>query len=168
MRITPQGYPWCSARLMFYDNSFLSDIMQAASDLSSRAAKRYVFSEIPLPKEWHLLPSGMIWPGEYTDVQFAEGLFSGVKDFMFSLNNGGIDKAILAEISTEIPSLPDTEVRDKAESLAMMVFRRKGLKYCPADERVKIAGYIRKELHCGYKQLARVVRMKEEYLRKTI
>lgn len=120
------------------------------------------------PLSWHVLASGMIWPGDYTDLQIAEGMFMGVKDFMFSLNNGNIDKTVLAEMSPEAPSLPDTEVRDKAESLARGMFGRKGLSSCPAGERVKIAGYLHKELHCGYKQLARVVRMSEEDLRKTV
>ncbi|MBQ3711415.1 MAG: hypothetical protein II891_03340 [Bacteroidales bacterium] len=168
LRITPQGYPWCSARLMFYDNSLLLDNTRVASDFSARAASRFIFSETELPKEWRFLHNGMIWPGEYTDVQTAEGMFTGVKDFMFSLNNGNVDKAVLSEMSPEVPSLPDTEIKNKAESLAMGIFGRKGLKYCPADERIKIAGFIRKELHCGYKQLARIVRMNEEDLRKTV
>ena len=92
----------------------------------------------------------------------------GVKDFMFYLNNGNVDRTVLAEMNPEAPSLPDTEVRDKAESLAKGMFGRKGLSTCPADEMVKIAGYLRKELCCGYKQLARIVRMTEEELKKAI
>ena len=168
LRITPQGYAWCSARLMFYDNSFLLHNARVASDFSARTTRGFVFSEIAIPGKWLFLPNGMIWPGEYTDVQLAEGLFSGVKDFMYSLNNGNIDRSVLSEISAEAPSLPDTEVRDKAESIASAVFGRKAFKYCPAEERIKIAGFIRQDLHCGYKQLARIVRMREEDLRKTI
>ena len=87
---------------------------------------------------------------------------------MCCLNNGNVDKAVLAEMSPEAPSLPDNEVRDKAESLARGLFGRKGLSSCAADERVKIAGFLRKEFRCGYKQLARIVRMNEVDLRKTI
>ena len=168
LRITPQGYPWCSARLLYNDNSYILETSHTVGELSRRMVQKTINSEIRPPLSWHIMANGMIWPGDYTDLQIAEGMFMGVKDFMFSLNNGNVDKAVLAEMSPEAPSLPDTEVRDKAESLARGMFGRKGLSFCPAAERVKIAGYLRKELHCGFKQLARIVRMGEEDLRKTV
>lgn len=168
LRITPQGYQWCSARLLFNDNSYILKTAKTANQVSGRFIQTILFSKISLPSAWRILSNGMIWPGEYTDVQIAEGMFMGVKDFMFYLNNGNVDRTVLAEMNPEAPSLPDTEVRDKAESLAKGMFGRKGLSTCPADERVKIAGYLRKELCCGYKQLARIVRMTEEELKKAI
>lgn len=168
LRITPQGYPWCSARLMFNDNSYVLGTCRTMGELSQRTVQKTINSEIRPPFAWHVLGNGMIWPGDYTDLQIAEGMFMGVKDFMFSLNNGNVDKAVLAEMSPETPSLPDTEVRDKAESFARGLFGRKGISACTATERVRIAGFLHKELHCGYKQLARVVRMNEGDLRKTV
>ena len=168
LRITPQGYPWCSARLLFNDNSYILGTAKMANQMSGRLIQSILFSKISLPPSWRILSNGMIWPGEYTDIQTAEGMFMGVKDYMFCLNNGNVDKAVLAEMSPEAPSLPDNEVRDKAESLARGLFGRKGLSSCAADERVKIAGFLRKEFRCGYKQLARIVRMNEVDLRKTI
>ena len=168
MRLTPQGYPWCSARLMFNDNSYLLETAKTAEEHSRRTIQKRLSSEILLPSYWKILADGTVWPGHYTDVQLAENIFAGVRDFMFSLNNGNVDKAVLAEMSPGAPSLPDTEVRDKAESFARGLFGRKGISACTATERIRIAGYLRKDLHCGHKQLARIVRMNEQDLRKSI
>ena len=168
LQITPQGYPWCSARLMFNDNSFILDTAKTVKELSGRAVLRIINSKEVLPSSWRILSNGMIWPGEYVEVKLAENLFSGVKNYMFSLNSGNADKEVLAEINNEIPSLPDTEVKDTAESLAKGLFGKKRVSECSAEERIGIARYIRQELHCGYKQLARIVRMNEEDLRRII
>lgn len=168
LRITPQGYPWCSARLMFNDNSYILKTTKTANQVSGRFIQTILFSKISLPSAWRILSNGMIWPGEYTDVQIAEGMFMGVKDFMFCMNNGNIDKAVLAEISAQAPSLPDVEVKDKAESLTRDLFAKKRISECSAEERVAIARFLRHELHCGHKQLARIVRMDEVELRRTI
>ncbi len=168
LQITPQGYPWCSARLMFNDNSYLLESSKAVKDHSGRYIQRILNSEMNLPSSWLILSNGMVWPGCYTDTKSAEGLFAGVKDFMFCMNNGSIDKEVLAEMSPEAPSLPDTEVHDKAESFARDLFGRKRISECSAEERIRIAAFLKKELHCGYKQLARTVRMTEETLKKSI
>ena len=168
LQITPQGYPWCSARLMFNDNSCLLESAKAVKDYSGRKIQKILNSERDLPLSWLILSNDMVWPGCYTDTKSAEGLFAGVKDFMFCLNNGNIDKEVLAERSPEAPSLPDTEVRNKAEAIAGDLFGRRRISECSAEERIRIAGFLKKELHCGYKQLARTVRMTEEALKKSI
>ncbi len=169
MQVTPQGYPWCSARFMFCDNASLLKNSIDISEYGIRSARRDFHTGRPFPKEWKvILPEKLIWPGNYTDLGLAQNLFSGVKDFMFCLNNGNIDRSVNAEIMTESPSIPDTEVKDRADSLAKGLFGRKGVGACSADERLTIARYLRKEMRCGYKQLARVVKMLEEDLRKTI
>lgn len=168
LRITPQGYPWCSAKLMFNNNDFFLECSHPVGEVSIRTIRKIVSSEVSIPATWKILPGGIIWPGDYTEVASAENLFNGVKDFMFCLNNSNNDKAVLAEMNSEVPSIPDTEVKDKAEDLARGLFARKNISSCPAEERIKIANYLRKELHCGYKQLARIVKMTEVDLRKSI
>lgn len=168
LRITPQGYPWCSARLLFNDNNCLLEASRSVREISIRTLRKLVSSEVAIPPGWKILPNGMIWPGDYTEVSSSENLFSGVKDFMFCLNNGNNDKTVLSEMNSETPSIPDTELKDKAESLAQRMFARKGISFCPAEERLKIAAWLKRDLHCGYKQLARIVKMNETDLRKSI
>lgn len=168
IRTTPQGYPWGSASLMFTDNSCLLKTCRQAGCFSTRSLKRMMFSKQIVPPSWPVLPNGMIWPGAYTDAASAENLFSGVKNFMFCLNSPESDRNVIAEMTTELPSIPDAEVRDKAEAVASGLLGKKGIGACSAEERIKIAQYLRRELHCGRKQLARIVRMNEKDLLKSI
>ena len=163
---SPQGYRWCSARFMFADNSPILCPAKELGSLSFRTVRKITFSELELPPDWLLLPDGVIWPGSYMDLEACERLFSGPKDFMFCLNNGNIDRAVNVEMLTLAPSIPDNEVKDKADAMARDLFGKKNVNTCQADERLAIARYLRKQLHCGSRQLARVVRMEEDIIRK--
>lgn len=168
IQVTPQGYPWCSARLMFNNNDFLMETGKNAADLSVRERRNIIYSKIVLPGDWIILNDGMIWPGCYTDIALAQSLFSGVKDFMYCMNNGNIDREVNGIMMEERPSIPDTEIRDKANSLSKTLFGRRGVGACSAEERIQIARFLRKDLHCGHKQLARVVMMEETDLKRLV
>ncbi|MCR5561407.1 MAG: hypothetical protein K6F58_06290 [Bacteroidales bacterium] len=168
LQVTPQAYPWCSARLMYNNNESVMETSGKMAEMGVREKRRKFFTMRDFPHDWSVLPNGMIWPGCYTDTVLAHKLFSGVKDFMFSMNNGNVDREVNVEIMAEMPSIPDTEVKHRAESLARSLFGRQRISSCPAEERIRIASMLRKELHCGHKQLARIVMMREEDLRKTV
>lgn len=167
VQLTPHGYRWCSARLLFADKS-LFPLSRKVGELSTRAIQKLTYSEVEIPASWSLLADGTIWPGDYTEVKGCERLFSGVKDYMFCMNNGNIDKTVNAEMMGELPSIPDTEIKDKADDLARKLYVKNVVGNCSAEERLVIARYLRKDLHCSHKQLARIVKMDENYLRKLI
>ena len=168
LQIIPQGYPWCSAMLMFQDNSFLNGFCEKLENVSGRKKQKMFNTTVTLPDNWKVLPNGMIWPGCYTDTLTAQSLFLGVRDYMYCLNNGNIDKAVNAEMMTERPSIPDSEIRDRAKGLSKGLFGNGSLSNCSAEERIRIAQLLRKELHCGHKQLARIIMMDEAELRKFV
>lgn len=166
IQLTPQGYPWCSARLMFFNHDCILKGRETISTYSGREVLKVFNTRMTLPDDWIVVSDGLIWPGCYTDVKNAQNLFSGVKDFMFCLNNGNIDKAVNAEMILERPSIPDLELRNRAIALVKGLFSKAGIGSCSADERIQIAELLRNELHCGYKQLARIVMMEEKELRR--
>ena len=168
LQLVPQGYPWSSAGLMFCGQDYILGCCRKVVSLSGRERKNLFNTSLSIPEDWNVLPFGMIWPGNYTDIETAQRLFSGVKDYMYCLNNGNIDKNVYSEMFAESPSIPDMELKDKANAMAGALFGRKSIGSCSADERIKVAIYLRKELHCGHKQLARIVMMDEDVLRKTV
>lgn len=165
---TPQGYPWCSAWLMFSDTTLLGSTCRRASEFSARKLQKITFSHVSIPDDWQILPNGMIWPGCYTCFAQAEKEFRGTGDFMFMLNNGQASKKVNAEMMTERPSIPDREVRDMALKIIRRLFRKEGIGACTAEERLETARRLRQELRCGHKQLARIVQMREEDLRALV
>jgi len=165
---TPQGYPWCSAWLMFSDTTLLASTCRRASEFSARQLHRMTSSHVAIPDDWQILPNGMIWPGCYTCIAQAEKEFRGTGDFMFMINNGQKAKKVNAEMITERPSIPDREVRDRAVTIVRRLFRKDGIGACTADQRLETARRLRQELRCGHKQLARIVQMKEDDLRALV
>lgn len=168
LQVTPQGYPWCSAVLMFNNDEMQEDFCEKLGNISGRKKQRLFNTTLALPDNWTVLPNGMIRPGCYSDIAMAQSLFYGVKDYMYCLNNSNIDKAVNAEMMAERPSIPDSEVRDRAKYLSQGLFGIRSVSNCSAEQRIRIAQLLRKDLHCGHKQLARVVMMKEEELRKLV
>lgn len=166
--VTPQGYPWCSAALLFFNNEHRLKQARKMSELGVREKRRLFNTTKQFPDSWSVLPEGMIWPGDYTDSSMAAGLFAGVKDYMFCLNNGNVDRDVNIEMMADLPSIPDTEMKNRADSLARGLFGRKSIGSCSAEERIKVASVLRKDLHCGHKQLARIVKMEEADLRKLV
>ena len=164
--ISPQGYRWSSARFMFSDNTPLLCSAVDIGTMSNRAIQKIVFSEVSIPASWPLLSEGIIWPGAYVDIAGCEKLFSNVKEFMFYLNNRNIDISVNTEMMTLAPTIPDNEVKDQANFLARDMFDKKNVSSCNAEERLAIARYLRKHLHCGNRQLARIVRMMEGDIQK--
>ena len=65
IQVTPQGYPWCSAMLMFNENSFLEQLCEKTGDISGRRRQKMFNTTVCIPDNWTVIPNGMIWPGCY-------------------------------------------------------------------------------------------------------
>ena len=157
INVSPLGYPWSSGILMFNENTGL--LIQAKTVSQMSKMDRISSSRLRFPGDWLVLPGGLIWPGNYTRFRDAETRFGSIGKFMFMLNNGNIDVEVNAEILDNLPSIPDAEVRDLAKELAMDMFGKPFISRCSQDQRLGIARKLRRELHCGDKQLARIVRL---------
>lgn len=156
MRVTPQGYRWSSAYLMFSDWKPAAAVR--VSDCSKRELKRILSSNESIPEDW-LIENGMVLPMSFVDVAAAEKAFTSIGSFMFSLNDSKIDKETEEEMAAEVFSLPDSEVRLRAVELVVECFRKPRISSCSAEERLRVARILRKELSCNAKQLARVLHL---------
>ena len=162
INVSPLGYPWGSGILMFNENTRLLAQAKTVSQMSKSKMDRLSCSRLQFPGDWLVLPDGLIWPGNYTRYRDAETRFASVGKFLFMLNNGNIDAEVNAEILDNLPSIPDAEVRDLAKELAMDMFGKPFISRCSQDQRLGVARRLRRELHCGDKQLARIVRLSPE------
>lgn len=161
MRVSPQGYRWSSASLMFSD--FQPEPRVQLSSLSTVSIKRRCSTKVSLPGNW-LIVGDMVWPGSYVDFVSAEKAYRSVGSFLFELNNSNLDKETEEEMMADSFSLPDADIRIKAVQLAIDYFRKDKLSTCTPEERLKIARLLRKDLNCNSGQLARVLHLKKEDL----
>lgn len=160
LKVTPQGYRWSSAHLMFTD--WTPEDYLPVSELSERAVKRICNSNISLPKDWFIINEKSVWPGSYVNVEAAENLYRSTGSFMFVLNNSNVDKDAAEEMMAGAFSLPDSQVRMRAISLISRVFEKSQITSCSAEERGRVAILLKKELNCNNKQLARVLHLRLE------
>ena len=160
LKVTPQGYRWSSAHLMFTD--WMPEDYLPVSELSERAVKRICNSNISLPKDWFIINEKSVWPGSYVNVEAAENLYRSTGSFMFVLNNSNVDKDAAEEMMAGAFSLPDSQVRMRAISLISRVFEKSQITSCSAEERGRVAILLKKELNCNNKQLARVLHLRLE------
>ena len=161
LRVTPQGYRWSSAFLMFSDWSPVA--ATSVRDMSVRHIQKLCSSRVTLPNDW-LIVDGMIWPGSFVAIASAEKPFNTIGNFMFDLNNGKIDRETEEEMMAESFSLPDSELRIRAVQLGIEFFRKEKISRCTPEERLKLARLLRNELKCNAKQLARVLHLNPEEL----
>lgn len=168
LNVSPLSYPWSSGQLMFADSTLALSGARPVSSFSARAVAKMVKSKEIIPGDWLVFNNGVIWPGSYTDFKTAERFFTGVGDFMFMVNNSNIDKTVNMEMMEESPSLPDSEVRDKALEIARIDYAKETVSRCSADERIALARILRKEFRCGHRQLARVLGLKPDDLSRIV
>lgn len=160
LKVTPQGYRWSSAHLMFTD--WMPEDYLPVSELSERAVKRICNSNISLPKDWLIIKEKSVWPRSYVNVEAAEIFYRSTGSFMFVLNNSNVDKDAAEEMMAGAFSLPDSQVRMRAISLISRVFEKSQITSCSAEERGRVAILLKKELNCNNKQLARVLHLRLE------
>ena len=165
MRVVPQGYRWSSAHLMFSDWRPLT--MKKVSECSVREVGRICGSKERLPESW-LLTQDSVWPGSFVQAAAAENCFKSVGSFMFDLNNGNIDRETEEEMLAGNYSLPDAEIKERAVELSMEYYRKETVSKCSPEERVMLARILRKELQCNHKQLARVLRLNTDELKRLV
>lgn len=161
LRVTPQGYRWSSAQLMFSDWKPLAG--KTISEMGLREMRRMLNSNVILPQEW-IISEDQIWAGSYVDVPMAERAFRSVGSFMFDLNNSNIDKETNEEMMADSYSLPDSEIRIKAVEHSIAYYRKDRISLCSPGERLAIARILHKDLGCNAKQLARVLHLNPEEL----
>lgn len=162
MRVTPQGYRWSSASLMFSD--FRPEPRVPVSTLSAISVKRLCSTQARIPGDW-LITGKLVWPGSYVDFTSAEKAFRSVGSFLFDLNNSNLDRETEEEMLSDSFSLPDADVRIKAVQFAIDYFRKEKISACSPEERLRIARLLRIEIKCNTGQLARVLHLKQEDLR---
>ena len=165
LRVTPQGYKWSSAHLMYSD--WYPVDARPASEFGVRPLMSILNSRVEIPDDW-LITGNMIWPGSYVDYGNAEQSFRSVGNYMFELNNGNNDKEADEELLAGSFSLPDAEVRMRALELGIEYYRKDRISLFTAEERLNLARLLHKELRCNVKQIARVLHVSAADLHLTI
>ncbi|MCR5351767.1 MAG: hypothetical protein K6E35_04665 [Bacteroidales bacterium] len=159
MAVSPSGYRWSSASLLFSDSVWIRNFGKTVGSISGKARIRLFHSKVTVPEDWMLLPDGLIWPGEYTNYKLMESQFCSVQDYQFCMNKRVEDEMNL-EMRKNRVSLPDGEIAERARAVAGRIFGETRITALKVPQRLSLALLLKKETGTNAKQIARVVRLK--------
>lgn len=157
--VSPAGYRWSSALLVFADSSWVALYGKRVGEISINARKRLFNSKIQVPEEWMLLPDGLLWPGEFVNYRLMERQFDSVQDYQFCLNKR-VEEDVNLEMRSSSISLPDGEISARARGMAEKLYGVRDMLRLTAQQRLYLARLLKKETGASVKQIARVVRLK--------
>ncbi len=166
LAVSPQGYLWSSAGLMFVDKTFLQKEYTPVSTISLSKKRRMFNTKTLIPDNWLVNESGLIWPGCYVEYDRAERLFKSAAAFNYEMNKK-VEEKVNSEMLTDQISLPDNEMKGKAEALSAELFQSK-IKELNVSQRQNLARILKKETGASTKQLARIVGIRMETLKVLI
>lgn len=159
MAVSPSGYRWSSASLLFSETAWIKDYGKPVSALSGKARIRLFNSKMEVPAEWTILPDGMLWPGDFINYRVMERQFDSVHDYQFCLNKR-IEEEVNMEMHKTRISLPDGEISARARVMAGKLYGEERILRLTVSQRLSLARILKKETGTTAKQIARVVHLK--------
>lgn len=161
----PDGYRWSSAGLVFADVSDIPETGKKVGTMSSYEKRNIFETHIELPEDWELLPSGLVWPGNYTETKRVEKLFGHPKNYMFYLNQN-VETDINHEMYNGELSLPDQDIIGIARDISASRFGTNDLALLDLQHRIQLCKIVKKRTGASLKQLARIVHLPLADLKK--
>ena len=159
MAVSPAGYRWSSASLLYADSGWIQSFGKPVGSLSGKARIRLFNSKTEIPGDWIILPHGMIWPGEFVNYKLMERQFDTVQDYQFCLNKR-IEEEVNLEMRKNAISLPDGEIRSRTRVMAEKLYGERNILHLTVQQRLSLARLLKKETGTSAKQIARAVRLK--------
>lgn len=164
---TPYGYPWSTGGLIYTDLSNIKLTCKEMGSLSIREKKQYFNTHIDYPDNWMILPTGVIWPGNYVEYKRVENIFSSASRYMYELNKR-VEETVNIEMLSDNISLPDGEIREKAKKAANEMYDTSIINELSIKQRAVIGKQLHREYGASIKQLSRILGIKCDDLKLII
>lgn len=167
----PEDYQWSSGGLYFRLPEKMDEITfgwKHISDLTIREQRRQFQTQVIIPSEWKITPEGYIWPGNYVDYKMVEKLFRTPKSFTHFMGQSKEEEINRSLGINDKVALPDMELREKAVTLCLRMFRTTNLRRLDAQMRIRLAKELRKEYLCSPKQIARIIHLDPKYVKELV
>lgn len=138
-------------------------------DLNAREKLRICASKELIPEDW-LVCNGFILPTNYVDIKDFEQIFRTHNCFRtFLCSNRSKDEDIINRMSsTRGVLLDDQEARKICAEACLRIFGRPSTYSLSTDQRIILARSLKKDYNVSYRQLATLVKIPQNELRKYI
>lgn len=165
MPFSAQGYRWSSASAQFTDSSQIKMTTRNVGELSVRKQRELFATRVKLPENWRFFENGMIWSGNYVEVDRVNSIFGTPQNFQFNLCKK-VEAEVNLEIEAENVSLPDSEMIKKRDQLLNEIYESADIKDLTIEQRINLAKTLKEITGCSYKQTARLVHIPFSKLQK--
>lgn len=150
----PSQYPWGTGNAFF--NTGVSHSVKRLADLSGRARKRLMHSEMALsmPGEW--LVADYVLPESYVKVEVVERLFRSANRMNYFLNTSSKARKRLEAEEDRIPAFKDQIILQALPDLIRGLFHKTSFEELTHEEQAESLRQIRYRFSANVHQAARV------------
>lgn len=155
-----EDYQWSSAMLYFMPawlHRMLEASWTAVADMTKRHLREILHSKSVLKDDWMITDEGYVWPGSYVDFKIVELKFKTSDEFYKCLRYLKNNEYVKEMTLNKRVCIPDTELRAYIKFLAEEYYHVRSLRALTPAQRKQIAEMIERDLHCGEKQLFRLL-----------
>ncbi|MCQ2065667.1 MAG: hypothetical protein MJY66_07395 [Bacteroidaceae bacterium] len=137
------------------------------STLSARERKRLVCSKRDIPDNWQVC-NGFILPSNYVDVERFESIFITPNCYRVFLGNSKKKEDVVTTRMAKVRgvNLSDLEARRIASDECYSLFRKHSARWLGANDRIVLAIALKRHHQMSPRQIATLVRLPEEEVRK--
>lgn len=170
----PSDYPWSSARLYFRNEKDLPGHSGSAGNgwtkvesLPTRKVRNILSTRYDIPKYWWIDgDKGLLWPGSYTDFRFGESFFTSSRRYLLYLNQRNEMQIESENDMHDIPNLSDKELRHRIIEVSKLQYGEEDFQVLGYKEKTYLAKEMRRSLGVSFKQLARIIGIPAETLKR--
>ena len=168
MHVTPQGYPWSSARLYFSESDWSPVGSRRIDSLSSKERKAITNNYKKLPADWLIDRGGMILPESYVNVRAVEAVYGRPGQFMYWLNKAD-DKVLELDNGVAAKSrYTYEELETNMNEIIVNHFGKRGLKDLGMQSRAELASIMKRRFGASPARLSLLLGIEKDILSKLI
>lgn len=150
-------------------NGLVNKPIRAGSMTVNQKRRILKTKNLTVPDDW-LVCNGILLPENYVDVKAYEGIVRTHNRYRcFAANGRDKDKAVMDAMSRHRGvELDEAEARRATVSISKELFGLNDIRILNTDQRLVLAGELRKRYHIGLSQISRRVHLPEAEVRKYI
>ena len=156
-------YPWSSGILYFRGKKVMKMLTSCLKPTNQKPyhLRKILKSQLPLPENWLITPSGYIWPGSYVNYQLVEQIFKNKRSFEYHMVSRQEEELAKMEIFQSRATVTDIELREHAKEISQELYGHENLLTLNLHKRITVAKKLMLTYHCSEKQLYKILHLEQ-------
>ncbi len=166
--VLPTDYSWSSSNIYFADSAFRKSRYRKLEELSLTLKRKRLKSKTRLPDDYLIDNDGVVFPGSYVDYKAVERIYNSPRRFLYFLSStNDMETELETGILTK-SSYKDSELLASVKTVCAEKFQGRRFDFMSISDRYLVAREMRRRYGAGAKQLARIMALDYESLKKML